>query len=167
MRPDRGARREWQASPAGTPPQDPDRRNDSADQPQGAERAIRLAFLLLKRKAKAVTTTVQALIGRKDASAEDETIKQTLVKARRIFADVSAFLELEIDRLFTLDLEREDADRTKRIVALIRDNQKALLMVLEIETKLGRGSDAGAMQQFLDLEAARDEIASRLARLAA
>jgi len=113
-----------------------------------------------------VGTTTSQRIGRQGEACLTREIEDTLKSARRIFADVSAFLELEIDRLFEIEVNDLDRARAKAVQSLIRDNQKALMMVLEIEAKLGH--DTGPRhQQMIDLEAARDEIEDRLARLAA
>lgn len=111
-------------------------------------------------------TTINDLIDRRGGVRAAEDVEKTLESARRVFADVSAFLELEIDRLFEIEHDEIDDDRIKRVTALIRENQRALLTVLDIEAKLGRDTSA-ARAQMLDLEDARAEIESRLARLAA
>ncbi|MGF1503117.1 MAG: hypothetical protein ACFBSD_15010 [Paracoccaceae bacterium] len=111
-------------------------------------------------------TTINDMVGRRGDTCTHETVDQTLDRARRIFADVAAFLELEIDRLFQSDVDPIDEARVDKVRDLIRQNQQALLKVLEIQQKLGRDTDA-ERRQMLDLEAARDEIARRLDRLAA
>ena len=111
-----------------------------------------------------MTTMIDPRKGRRDASGPEQDLEETLASARRIFADVAAFLELEIDRLFALDVD-EDAGRLTRVMDLIRQNQQALIKVLEMRHRLGRET-ARECHQMIDLEAARAEIESRLARLA-
>jgi len=112
-----------------------------------------------------VTTTIDPRKGRHPSRREGRDVDDTLASARRIFADVSAFLELEIDRLFAVDVDPVDENRLKTVLDLIRQNQQALLKVLEMRQKLGREL-APDCRQMIDLEAARAEIESRLARLA-
>ena len=94
-----------------------------------------------------------------------DSVDDTLASARKVFADVSAFLELEIDRLFDADVDPVDDARLARVMDLIKQNQSALLKVLEMRNRLGRDM-AEDCSRMIDLEAARDEIARRLARLA-
>lgn len=113
-------------------------------------------------------TTINDLIGRRGGVRDVQDLDETLEDARRLFADVSAFLELELDRLFDIEVEGESLDegRYKVVTDLIRQNQKALMMVLEIKAKLGRDT-ASDRARLVDLDDAREEITRRLARLAA
>ncbi len=110
-------------------------------------------------------TTINAQVGRR-GDACDRRLEDTLESAQKLFADVAAFLELEIDRLFDLDIEDHDEARIKTVKHLIQLNQQALLKVIEIEMKIGLTQE-GRAAQMLDLEDARAEIDRRLARLAA
>jgi len=100
--------------------------------------------------------------GRHSPGREEDDVEATLASARQIFADVSSFLEREIDRLKTR--QTDDPDRLRAVMDLIKQNQQALLRVLEMRAKLGREARAEC-SQMLDLESARAEIDRRLARL--
>ena len=113
-----------------------------------------------------VRTTIGAIAGRRGEPCAPATVEETLARAQRVFADVAAFLETEIDRLFMTEADPADEDRLRTVRDLITKNQQALRTVLEIEARLGREGTVRA-GQMLDLEAAREEIARRLARLAA
>jgi hypothetical protein len=91
----------------------------------------------------------------------------TLIRARKLFADLSQSLDGEIDRLKTaLDIET-DGTWVKSLNELIRQNQKALLTVLDIEAKLmHEAKKARPGRDVIDLGEARAEIGRRLARLA-
>lgn len=103
---------------------------------------------------------------RGDADARAE-IQKVLARARMILANTSALLELETDRLFEMYESDPEPDRMKAVSALIRETQKAMMMVVDIEAKLlSRRLDSDD-PGLIDLEAARREIESRLARLAA
>lgn len=111
-------------------------------------------------------TTIGDIAGRRGDACAEASVEETLAKARKLFADVAAFLELEMDRLWGTEIEREEEDRLRAMRALIVENQKAMRTVLEIEAKLGCET-ARREAHKLDLEAARAEIERRLARLAA
>lgn len=111
-------------------------------------------------------TTINDLIDRHGADRGAWGLEETLDGARRLFADLTAFLELEIEELGKTDTEALTEARMRSVTDLIRMSQKALTVVLEIKSKLAR--DLGASREdMLDLDAARDEIARRLARLEA
>lgn len=116
-------------------------------------------------KGKLVRTTISTLAGRR-GDACGRTLEETLSSAQQLFADVSAFLELEIDRLFEAEIDDTDETRIKSIRNLITLNQQAMLKVIEIEGKLGSTAESRA-QQMMNLEDARAEIDRRLACLAA
>jgi hypothetical protein len=105
--------------------------------------------------------------GRPDGRTHEsgESVEETLESARRVFADVSRFLETEIDQLFRAEIDPEDEKRLSAVLDLIKQNQQALLKVLDMRHKLGRETETEC-RQFIDLEAARAEIDRRLARLA-
>ncbi len=90
-----------------------------------------------------------------------------LDRARKLFAGLSRGLEGEIDRLETaLDAETDEG-RVRDLTAVIRQNQKALQTVLDMESKLMRGAGrARRGEGVIDLAEARAEIARRLDRLA-
>ena len=103
---------------------------------------------------------------RGDAALKAE-IQGTLDNARMILANTSALLELETDRLFLERADETEQDRLKTINVLIRETQKAMMMVVDIEAKLLLRRVSADDPGLIDLEAARREIESRLARLAA
>lgn len=92
-----------------------------------------------------------------------EELENVLNRARKLLADISALLELEIDRLFGSELNPDETVRMKEVTDLIRQTQKAMAMVMEIEVKYGLSPMAERSQ--LDLEGARAEILDRLGRL--
>ena len=90
-----------------------------------------------------------------------------LARARKLFAGLSRSLDGEIDRLqAAMDTETNES-RIKAMTELIRQNQKALQTVLDMEVKLTREADKqGPGEGVIDLAQARAEIARRLDRLA-
>lgn len=90
-----------------------------------------------------------------------------LNRARKLFAGLSRSLEGEIDRLeAALDFET-DASRVRSLTDLVRQNQKALQTVLDLEVKLmGEADGLRPGRDVIDLADARTEISRRLARLA-
>jgi hypothetical protein len=111
-----------------------------------------------------VRPTTSHAAGRRGEACEAAGLEETLARAQRLFADVAHFLETEIER--QTDAEPADEARIKSVKTLIQLNAQALLKVIEIESKLGH--DISALgHRALDLEAARDEIDRRLARVAA
>ncbi len=90
-----------------------------------------------------------------------------LVRARKLFAGLSRSLDGEIDRLQAALETETDESRVKALNELIRQNQKALQTVLDLEAKLMREADKQRPGEgVIDLAQARAEIARRLARLA-
>lgn len=116
-------------------------------------------------------TTTDAIHGRPEFHGADQAteVQSTLDRARKLFAGLSKVLEAEIDRLQFAERTEEGEARLKAVTDLIRQNQKTLGTVLDIEAKLMRDAerDARPGRVELDLEDARAEIARRLARLAA
>jgi len=96
-----------------------------------------------------------------DAAAEKLPAYAT---ARRLFARLMRSLEGEIDRLEAALECDDDPERIRSLSDLIRTNQKALLNVLEFEAKHS-GRTGQPNGEAIDLAAARDEVARRLARL--
>jgi len=108
-------------------------------------------------------TTINDLVDRRGGAYRAEELEDVLNRARKLLADISALLELEIDRLFAAEVDSDNKERIEKAKDMIRQTQKAMAMVLEIEAKAGLSmlADRNAM----NLEAARDEILRRLARL--
>ena len=89
-----------------------------------------------------------------------------LERARKLFDRLSSSLDAAIDRLDT-ELPKDGADRAKELGELVRQYQRILATVLELEAKLEcEAAYARPGKDLIDLEAARTEIARRLARLA-
>ncbi len=98
-----------------------------------------------------------------DKAAVDLSI---LARARKLFADLSRGLDGEIDRLQAAMETEDDQDRTKTLAEKVRQNQKALQTVLDMEVKLMREADTQRPGEgVIDLAHARAEITRRLARL--
>ena len=108
-------------------------------------------------------TTIDAKVGRRGGAYSVEELENVLNRARKLLADTSALLELEIDRLFKSELDDEESVRLKEVTDLIRQTQKAMAMVMEIEVKYGLSPFEARSQ--LDLEAAREEILERFRRI--
>ncbi|MEE8454189.1 MAG: hypothetical protein V3R90_05450 [Limibaculum sp.] len=108
-------------------------------------------------------------LGRWGGASTDKAAENlsTLARARKLFADLSRSLDGEIDRLQAA-METEDSpDRTKELAEKVRQNQKSLQTVLDLEVKLMREADKQRPGEgVIDLDQARAEIARRLARLA-
>ncbi len=91
----------------------------------------------------------------------------TLARARKLFAGLSRSLDGEIDRLQTATDIETDTDRIRELNEVIRQNQKALQTVLDMEAKLMREADKQRPGEgVIDLAHARAEITRRLDRLA-
>jgi len=110
-----------------------------------------------------VRTTIDAKVGRRGGAYSVEELETVLNRARKLLADTSALLELEIDRLFKAELDEDEGVRLKEVTDLIRQTQKAMAMVMEIEVKYGLSSFETRSE--LDLEAAREEILERFRRI--
>jgi len=90
-----------------------------------------------------------------------------LERARKLFARLSARLDEEIDRLDAAIQTECETNRTRELSELVRQYQKVLTTVLELEAKLEREAEyARPGKDLIDLDQARAEIARRLARLA-
>lgn len=91
----------------------------------------------------------------------------TLARARKLFADLSSGLDGEIDRLRASLEPQTDESLIKARAELIRQNQKALQTVLDLELRLMReGQVQRPGEGVIDLDQAREEVARRLDRLA-
>ena len=111
-------------------------------------------------------TTINDLIGRKGGDCGKDELERVLTRARRILADVSAFTELELDRLMAAEIETEDEERVEKIQKLIAETRKTMSMVVDLEAKVGL-SLANRPGEIVDLEEARAEILDRLSSLVA
>lgn len=107
-------------------------------------------------------TTTGGSAGRPGASGDEVT---SLAVARRVFARAAEALDREVQGLAAPPGGGLDRERIKPIETLVREAQRALLILLEFEAKLDR-READQTDGALDLEAARAEITGRLARLA-
>ncbi len=91
----------------------------------------------------------------------------TLARARKLFAGLSRSLDGEIDRLQAAKDTENDQERVKSLNELIRQNQKSLQAVLDMEARLMReGDQQRPGEGVIDLAQARAEITRRLDRLA-
>ena len=91
-----------------------------------------------------------------------------LACARKLFADLMCALEEEVDRLRAAQNAATEVEECRRLEDLVRRNQKALQSVLDCQLKLSRRAGRACPGEgVIDLEAAREEIHRRLARLAA
>lgn len=108
-------------------------------------------------------TTIDAKVGRRGGAYSVEELENVLNRARKLLADISALLELEVDRLFEVELGEDEGVRLKAVTDLIRQTQKAMAMVMEIEVKYGLSPFEARAE--LDLEAAREEILERFRRI--
>jgi hypothetical protein len=111
-----------------------------------------------------VRTTINQRVGRSGGAYSVEELENVLNRARKLLADISAVLELEIDRLFGIEFDVNDTEREKQIKMLISQTQRAWQTVIELESKYGLSPYDSRTE--LDLEAARAEILERLGRLA-
>jgi hypothetical protein len=90
----------------------------------------------------------------------------TLARARKLFASLSRALEGEIKRLKNAS-ETEDESQARIRSGVIRQNQRALQLVLELEVNLIRETAKQRPGEgVIDLVQARAEVARRLDRLA-
>ena len=111
-------------------------------------------------------TTTGGSAGRPNgAGAEVADERVRLACARGLFARAAEALDRQLRALSAEADAGAERERIKTIETLIREAQRALLVVLEFEAKLDRREPEEA-EGGLDLEAARAEIARRLARLA-
>ncbi len=102
------------------------------------------------------------------ASADQAAVNLSiLTRARKLFAGLSRSLDGEIDRLQAALETETDEGRVKALTELIRQNQKSLQTVLDLEAKLMREADKQRPGEgVIDLAHARAEVTRRLARLA-
>ena len=115
------------------------------------------------RKALSVRTTIDEQIGRRGGAYTTEELENTLNRARKLLADTLALLELENERFFKTELDKNEKAHLDTVMDLVKRTQKAMQTVIDIEVKYGLSPDKHLSQ--LDLEAARVEILDRLGRL--
>ena len=108
-------------------------------------------------------TTINDQVDRRGGAYEEQELEEILFKTRKILADTSAFLELKIDQLFETEFDKDDKEHANAVKSLIQQLQAAWRQVLDMQAKTGCTGQGAA----INLEAARAEIESRLARLAA
>lgn len=92
-----------------------------------------------------------------------EDYEKLLENARKILADTSAYLESRVKELQKMEAGAESPEDRKKLEGLIQQTSAAWRQVLDMQAKAGRTSPA---HPTMDLEAAREEILGRLARLA-
>jgi len=91
----------------------------------------------------------------------------TLDRAQKLFTGLSRSLDGEVDRLQAALEDEADEGRIKTLHETIRQNQKALQTVLDLEVKLMREAHMQrAGNGVIALAEARAEISRRVARLA-
>jgi hypothetical protein len=95
-----------------------------------------------------------------DRVADSDRLTRTL----DLYRDLTVALRDRITLLRTGTGENTDG---KALAGIVRDHQRALQTVLDIEASLGKRSKASAGGMELDLPAARAEIVARLAVWAA
>ena len=128
-----------------------------------------MSFPAINQKSRAPHVGTTDELGRWGGAHEEEAAAEmsTLVLARKLFADLSCSLDGEIDRLQNAQNFESDVGRIKSLNELIRQNQKALQTVLDMEAKLmHEAKKARPGRDVIDLGEARAEIDRRLARLA-
>ncbi len=108
-------------------------------------------------------TTIDAKVGRRGGAYSVEELENTLNRARRLLADTMALLELENEKFFKTELEDDEKAHLDEVVKLIKQTQRAMQTVLDIEVKYGLSPLESGQQ--LDLEAAREEILERFDRI--
>ena len=115
------------------------------------------------RKAHTVSTTINDIVDRRGGAYSAEELGDVLNRARKILADTTALLDLEIERYFGEEIEETDEKRLTHIKSLITQTQKAMQQMLDIETKADLALLVGGRE--LDLDHAREEILRRIARI--
>ena len=108
-------------------------------------------------------TTINETVGRRGDAYSADDLEQVVENARKILADASAFLELRIEQLSDMPYEADDTEAYKAFEKQLNEVRNTWRTVLETQTKMGLSFTGGPP---MDLEAAREEILGRLARLA-
>lgn len=101
----------------------------------------------------------------KETRARERDRRVFLAAARKSYVRLVAQLDRALDRFTDMAETAGEGFRPKEIDELVRQTQRALQTVLDQEARLESLAPAEA-DGALDLDAARDEITSRLARLA-
>ena len=108
-------------------------------------------------------TTINEHVGRWGGASVVEDFNDLLQKTRELLANTCAFLELRIETLSNEKAGANEPDEVKALDGLITDTRKCLQQAVDVRTK---ALAAGITDKpELDLEAARDEILGRFARL--
>lgn len=110
-----------------------------------------------------MSATINELVDRRGGAYSAEELEDVLNRARKILADTTALLDLEIERYFGEEIEETDEKRLTHIKSLITQTQKAMQQMLDIETKADLALLVGGRE--LDLDHAREEILRRIARI--
>ena len=101
-------------------------------------------------------------VDRRGGAHSTEDFNEILENACRILADTSAYLELKVEELLKIEAGTESAEDRKLLESQIKQTHAAWRQVLDIQAKSKRST---AYHPPLDMEAAREEILGRLARL--
>ena len=109
-------------------------------------------------------TTINTSVDRRGGADSGDDIETILKNSLKILADASAYLDLGIDALKKLENDAADDEARKEFGTLIREANASWRMVLEMQARAGVSAPVVAP---FDLEAAREEIESRLTGLAA
>ncbi len=106
------------------------------------------------------TTTDEGRRGDTDFAKEFEEILQS---TRKLLADTNAFLDLKLETLTDAVKQTDDPGDLKSLHDHITETKRCLALALDAR---GRALAAGFSDRpALDLEAAKDEVLRRLARL--
>lgn len=116
------------------------------------------------RKVPTVSTTINEIVDRRGGAYSEDELEDVLNRSRKILADISALLDLEVERLFEMPVDSLSDDQIKQIRGLIAQTQKGMQQILDIETRAGLHMLVGGRE--LDLDQAREEVLRRIARIA-
>ena len=97
--------------------------------------------------------------------ADEGVLETSLRLTRKQLIATSKYLEQKLDELFESERDFDD-EKVKLIQSAIEKTQKAMQTVMDLEAKL-KAREAGDSGAAINLDEARAEIESRLARLAA
>ncbi|MEM1161915.1 MAG: hypothetical protein AAGJ28_13355 [Pseudomonadota bacterium] len=109
------------------------------------------------------TTTEK--VDRRGGAYGTKDLEQTLDDARQLLGDSHALLQLENDRLFDEARAEDDRVRADKLSDQIGRVNKAIERIIEFDVK--SGLNVLGERDAMNLEAARDEILGRLARIIA
>lgn len=122
------------------------------------------AFQQIQLKGEPVGTTIDENVDRRGGADSGDDIDIILRNSLKILADSSRHLEQCVERLKEVERDTEDKEARKTFQETIRETTSSWRLVLYLWAK---ASSAKLTVAPLDLEAAREEIQSRLDRLAA